>query len=99
MDSSSKYFVVTILALLLLEVEFTCVEFARETSEEVRALVFGEGWNPCTFAVAFERDRTFLEETLGMLTSEDAKKGRRRKRVRDTDRKSSALREPPTTRG
>ena len=84
MDSSSKYFVVTILALFLLEVEFTCVE---TRDEEVRALVFDEGWNPCTFAVAFERDRTFLEETLGMLTSEDAKKGRRRKRVRDTDRK------------
>jgi len=67
MDSSSKYFVVTILALFLLEIEFTCVE----TSEEVRALVFDERWNPCTFAVAFERDRTFLEETMGMLTSED----------------------------
>ena len=94
MDSSSKYFVVTILALLLLEVEFTCVEFARETSEEVRALVFDEGWNPCTFAVAFERDRTFLEETLGMLTSEDAKKVGGGKEFVILTEKSSALREP-----
>ena len=95
MESSSKYFVVTILALLLLEVEFTCVEFARETSEEVRALVLDERWNPCTFAVAFERDRTFLEETLGMLTSEDdAKKVGGGKEFLILTEKSSALREP-----
>jgi len=95
MDSSSKYFVVTILALLLLEVEFTCVEFARETSEEVRALVFDERWNACTFAVAFERDRTFLEETMGMLTSEDdAKKVGGGKEFVILTEKSSALREP-----
>ena len=90
MDSSSKYFVVTILALFLLEIEFTCVE----TSEEVRALVFDERWNPCTFAVAFERDRTFLEETMGMLTSEDdAKKVGEGEFVILTE-KSAALREP-----
>ena len=90
MDSSSKYFVVTILALFLLEIEFTCVE----TSEEVRALVFDERWNPCTFAVAFERDRTFLEETMGMLTSEDdAKKVGGGEFVILTE-KSAALREP-----
>ena len=90
MDSSSKYFVVTILALFLLEIEFTCVE----TSEEVRALVFDERWNPCTFAVAFERDRTFLEETMEMLTSEDdAKKVGGGEFVILTE-KSAALREP-----
>ena len=65
-----KYFVVTILALLLLEVEFACVEFARQrrgTSARIR-----QGWNPCTFAVAFERDKFW--RNAGMLTSEDAKK-------------------------